>query len=221
MGDEFRSAGAAKPKLRGVSHEIAFFLSPVVWVVLLRATPSSGARVAVVVYAAALTGLFGVSALLHRRHWRPGARLWMRRADHSMIFVAIAGTYTPVAALALPRRSAAAVLAVVWAGAVAGIAARLVRRRPAAKRAAAIPYVGMGWLALVVIPQLLDRLGVLGVALLAGGGACYTAGAVTFARQSPDPRPATFGYHEVFHVLVLAGAALHFVAIRFVVLPHA
>jgi hemolysin III len=214
-------ATAVKPKLRGVSHEIAFFVSPVVWVVLLRAAPSPGARVAVAVYAAALTGLFGVSALLHRRQWAPRGRLWMRRADHSMIFVTIAGTYTPVAALGLPRRTATAVLAVVWAGAVVGIAARLVRRRPATKRVAAIPYVGMGWVALAVIPQLLDRIGVLGVALLLGGGACYTVGAVTFARQSPDPRPATFGYHEVFHVLVLAGAALHFVAIRFVVLPYA
>lgn len=211
----------AKPKLRGVSHEVAFFLSPVVWLALLPAAPSPGARVAVVVYAAALTGLFGVSALLHRRHWSPSARLWMRRVDHSMIFVTIAGTYTPVAALALPRRAAIAVLVVVWAGAAVGITARLVRRRPAPKRVAAIPYVGMGWVALAVIPQLLDRVGVLGVALLLGGGACYTAGALTFARQSPDPRPATFGYHEVFHILVLAGAALHFLAIRFVILPHA
>jgi len=212
---------AVKPKLRGVSHQVAFLLSPLVWVALLRAAHSSGARTAVVVYAAALTGLFGVSALLHRRHWPPAARLWMRRADHSMIFVAIAGTYTPVAALALPFRTAVAVLTVVWAGAAVGIAARLVRRRPAPKRVAAVPYVGIGWVAVAVMPQLLDRLGLLGVALLAGGGACYTAGAVIFARQSPDPRPATFGYHELFHALVIAGAALHLVAIRFVVLPRA
>lgn len=210
-----------KPRLRGVSHEVAFFVSPVVWVALLTAAPTPGARVAVAVYAAALTGLFGVSALLHRRHWSPRARLWMRRADHSMIFVTIAGTYTPVAALALPRRTAIAVLVVVWAGALIGIGVRLVRRRPAAKRLAAIPYVGIGWVALAVIPQLIDRLGAAGVALLVAGGACYTAGAVTFARQSPDPRPAIFGYHEVFHVLVLAGAAFHFAAIRFVVLPQA
>jgi hemolysin III len=211
----------AKPKLRGVSHEVAFFVSPVVWVVLLSAAPTPGARVAVAVYAAALTGLFGVSALLHRRHWSPRARLWMRRADHSMIFLTIAGTYTPVAALTLPRRTATAMLVVVWAGALIGVAARLVRRRPAPKRLAAIPYVGIGWVALAVMPQLLARLGVAGVVLLVGGGACYTAGAVTFARQSPNPRPAVFGYHEVFHVLVLAGAALHFAAIRFVVLPYA
>jgi hemolysin III len=212
---------AVKPKLRGVSHQVAFFASPLIWVALLRAAPSPGARASVIVYAAALTGLFGISALLHRRHWSARARLWMRRADHSMIFVAIAGTYTPVAALALPRDAATAVLVVVWVGAAAGIVTRFVRRRPAAKRVAAIPYIGMGWVALAVVPQLLDRLGVAGLALLAGGGACYTAGAVIFARQAPDPRPATFGYHEVFHVLVLAGAALHFLAIRFVVLPQA
>lgn len=143
------------------------------------------------------------------------------RADHSMIFVAIAGTYTPVAALVLPRRTAAAVLTVVWAGAAVGITVRLVRRRFTSKRLAAVPYVGIGWVALAVIPQLLDRLGVLGVALLVGGGALYTVGAVIFARQSPDPRPATFGYHEVFHAFVLAGAALHLVAVLFVVLPRA
>jgi hemolysin III len=175
----------------------------------------------VAVYAAALTGLFGVSALLHRRYWQPRARLWLRRADHSMIFVAIAGTYTPVAALALAPGMAAAVLAVVWAGALAGIVVRLARRRPASKRAAAIPYVAIGWVAVAVIPQLFSRLGVLGVGLIVSGGALYTAGAVIFARQRPDPRPAVFGYHEVFHAFVLAGAALHLIAVRFVVLPRA
>jgi hemolysin III len=215
------SGVTAKPKLRGVSHQVAFFVSPIVWVALLQAAPSTGARVAVAVYAAALSGLFGVSALLHRRHWQPAARLWMRRADHSMIFVAIAGTYTPVAALALPPRMAVAVLVAVWGGAVAGITVRLRRRRPASKRVAAVPYVAMGWVALAVIPQLLDRLGVAGVALLVGGGALYTLGAVVFARQWPDPRPAIFGYHEVFHAFVVAGAAFHLAAVRFVVLPRA
>lgn len=204
-----------------MSHEVAFFVSPVVWVVLLRAAPSAGARVAVAVYAAALSGLFGVSALLHRRHWQPAARVWMRRADHSMIFIAIAGTYTPVAALALPPEVAVAVLVTVWAGAVAGIVGRLTRRRPASKRVATIPFVAMGWVALAVIPTLLDRLGVAGVALLVGGGALYTLGAVVFARQRPDPRPAVFGYHELFHALVIAGSALHLAAVRFVVLPRA
>lgn len=210
-----------KPSLRGVSHEVAFFISPVAWVALLEAAPSTGARVAVAVYAAALSGLFGVSTLLHRRHWEPATRMWMRRADHSMIFVAIAGTYTPVAALALPSGLAIAVLVVVWGGATAGIAGRMVRRRPASKRVATIPYVALGWIAVAVIPALFDRLGVAGVALLVGGGALYTVGAVVFARQRPDPWPAVFGYHELFHVLVVAGAALHLAAVQFVVLPRA
>src|SRR5438128_7202357 len=166
----FSDVAAIKPKLRGVSHQVAFFVSPVVWVALLRAAPSSGDRAAFTVYAAALSGLFGVSALFHRRHWSPAARLRMRRADHSMIFVAIAGTYTPVAALALPPRAATAVLVVVWTGAVAGIAARLTRRRPVSKRVAVIPYIAIGWVALAVIPRLLDRLGIAGVALLVAGG---------------------------------------------------
>ena len=210
-----------KPRLRGVSHEVAFFVSPVVWVALLRAAPSAGARVAVAVYAAALSGLFGVSTLLHRRHWTPAARVWMRRADHSMIFVAIAGTYTPVAALALPPGVAIAVLVAVWGGATAGIAGRMMRRRPVSKRVATIPYVALGWVAVAVIPALFDRLGVAGVALLVGGGALYTVGAVVFARQRPDPWPAVFGYHELFHLLVIGGAALHVAAVRFAVLPRA
>ena len=210
-----------KPSLRGVSHEVAFFISPIVWLSLLMAAPSAGARVAVAVYAAALSGLFGVSALLHRRHWEPAARVWMRRADHSMIFVAIAGTYTPVAALALTPGVAIAVLVAVWGGAIGGIAGRLARRRPASKRVATIPYVALGWVAAAVMPALMNRLGVAGVGLLVGGGALYTVGAVVFARQRPDPWPAVFGYHELFHVLVIAGAALHLAAVRFVVLPRA
>src|SRR5438477_8722809 len=184
----FSDAAAIKPRLRGVSHQVAFFVSPVVWVALLRAAPSSGARAAVTVYAAALSGLFGVSALFHRRDWSPAARLWMRRADHSMIFLAIAGTYTPVAALALPSRAAAAVLVVVWTGAVAGIVIRLTRRRPASKRLSAVPYVAIGWVALAVLPQQLNRLGAAGLGLIVGGGVLYTLGAVIFARQLPDPR---------------------------------
>jgi hemolysin III len=212
-------AARAKPRLRGVSHEIAFYLSPVVWIVLLGAAPSAGARVAVAVYAAALSGLFGVSALFHRRHWSPAARLWMRRADHSMIFVTIAGTYTPVA-LALPPAIAVAVLVAVWGGTVVGIGVRFTRRRTVSKPVAAVPFLALGWVAVAVMPHLLDRLGVAGLALLVGGGVLYSLGAVVYARQWPDPRPAVFGYHEVFHAFVLAGAALHFLAVRFVVLPR-
>ena len=209
-----------KPKLRGVSHEVAFLASPLLsWMLWLRSS-TGAARLAVAVYALAMSGLFGVSALFHRRDWSPAARLRMRRLDHSMIFLAIAGTYTAIAGLALSRRTAVVVLTVVWSGALAGVAVRLLRRKPAPKRLAAVPYVAVGWIAVAVLPQLLHRLGVVGFGLVVLGGACYTAGAVVFARQRPDPSPEVFGYHEIFHALVLAGAAAHYAAVALFVLPR-
>jgi hemolysin III len=210
-----------KPRLRGVSHEVAFFASPLLSVPLWLRAPTGGARLAVAVYAIAMSALFGVSALFHRRHWSPAARLRMRRVDHSMIFLAIAGTYTAVAGLTLSGRTAVVVLTVVWVGALAGIAVRFVRRKPAPKWIAAVPFVGLGWVAVAVLPQLLQQLGVAGVSLTLAGGAFYTAGAIVYGRQAPNPYPAVFGYHEVFHALVLAGAGAHYAVVTFFVLPRA
>jgi hemolysin III len=204
-----------------VLHEVAFFASPLLSVPLWLRAHTGTARLAVAVYAVAMSSLFGASALFHRRQWSPAARLRMRRVDHSMIFLAIAGTYTPVVGLTLSGRTAMIVLTVVWAGALAGIAIRLVRRRSAPKWVAALPYVGLGWIAVAIIPQLLHRLGVAGLCLIMAGGAFYTAGAIVYGRQTPDPYPAVFGYHEVFHTLVLAGAAAHYAVVAFIVLPRA
>jgi hemolysin III len=209
-----------KPRLRGVSHQGAFFASPFLSVPLWLRADTGSSRLAVTIYATAMSGLFGVSALFHRRHWSPAARLRMRRLDHSMIFLAIAGTYTAIAGLSLSRGSAIFVLAVVWIGAIAGIGIRLVRRNGAPKWVAALPYVGLGWVAVTVLPQLLQRLGIAGLSLTLAGGAFYTAGAVVYSRQAPDPNPAVFGYHEIFHAFVLAGAAAHYAVVVFFVLPQ-
>jgi hemolysin III len=213
-------ATAGRPRLRGVSHQVAFFVSLVSGTVLIVAASGAEIRSEVAIYAASLSGLLGVSALLHRRDWRPAVRRHLRRLDHSMIFVLIAGTYTPIAGTVLHGSLRTAVLLTVWVGALAGVVLT-VAWIDAPKWAAALPYVALGWVAIVAIPQLLDGLGVAGLSLVALGGALYTTGAVVYARKRPDPIPAVFGYHEVFHALVIAAAAAHYAVIIGFVLPAA
>jgi hemolysin III len=214
------TATAGRPRLRGVSHHVAFFVSLVSGVVLIVVAPGTEIRVEAAIYAASLSGLLGVSALLHRRDWRPTVRRQLRRLDHSMIFVLIAGTYTPIAGTVLHGSMRTAVLVTVWIGALAGVVLT-VAWIDAPKWAAALPYVALGWVAVVAVPQLLDGLGVAGLSLLGLGGGLYTAGAVVYARKRPDPIPAVFGYHEVFHALVIAAAAAHYAVIIGFVLPAA
>jgi hemolysin III len=201
-----------KPKLRGVVHQWSFFVALAAGVALVVLAPAGRATLACAVYAAALCGLFGTSALYHRVTWRPPVRRWMRRLDHSMIFVLIAATYTPFATLVLSQPLSGVVLVGVWGGALAGILLTLVWIR-APKWLTAAAYIALGWFGLIAIPQLLERMGVGALALLAAGGVAYTAGAVIYARRRPDPRPGVFGYHEVFHVLVVLAAAAHFIAV--------
>jgi hemolysin III len=214
------TATAGRPRLRGVSHHVAFFVSLLSGVVLIVVAPGTEIRVEAAIYAASLSGLLGVSALLHRRDWRPTVRRQLRRLDHSMIFVLIAGTYTPIAGTVLHGSMRTAVLVTVWIGALAGVVLT-VAWIDAPKWAAALPYVALGWVAVVAVPQLLDGLGVAGLSLLGLGGGLYTAGAVVYARKRPDPIPAVFGYHEVFHALVIAAAAAHYAVIIGFVLPAA
>jgi hemolysin III len=204
----------ARPRLRGVSHQIAFFIAPFAFIPLLIAAPTAQRRLAVAVYGIAIIGLFGVSALFHRHMWATeAARLRMRRLDHSMIFVAIAGTYTPIAAVALSAPVAAVVLTLVWAGAAGGIVARMIRRRSAATWLTAIPYVALGWVAVFVMPQLWNGLSPGAFILVAVGGVLYTLGALAYATKRPNPIPNVFGYHEVFHAFVVAAAATHYAAV--------
>jgi hemolysin III len=188
---------------------------------LVLSAPSGRARLAAAIYAVSVAALCASSALYHRVQWRsPTARVWMRRLDHSMIFVLIAGTYTPFAMLALRGALASALLIAVWAGAASGIVLTLAWI-DAPDWLIALLYVLLGWVGAVAFPTVIATLGAVPVALVAAGGLLYTAGAVVYARKRPNPVAAVFGYHEVFHVLVIAAAALQYAAITFFVLPGA
>jgi hemolysin III len=213
------ASAPVKPRLRGVLHMYAFFVSVPCGVGLILAASGGRARLAATIYALAVSALLGTSALYHRITWRPAARRWMRRLDHSMIFVLIAGTYTPVALLALRGALANVVLIVLWAGALGGVAFKLLWI-DAPKWLLAAVYVVLGLVSAAVFGELPAAIGWLGVAGLAAGGLLYTLGAIVYASGRPDPAPAVFGYHEVFHVLVVAAAALHYAVIAFAVLPR-
>jgi hemolysin III len=202
-----------KPRLRGVFHQWAFFVSVVAGAVLVLIAPAGRATLATAIYAVTVASLFGVSAVYHRVNWvSEKARRWMRRLDHSMIFCLIAGTYTPFALLVLDGPLATAILVGVWGGALAGIVLNLVWV-DAPKVVTAIVYVALGWIAVVAFPDLASELGVTATVLIGAGGVLYTAGAVIYALRRPDPAPAVFGYHEIFHVLVIAAAAIQYAVI--------
>jgi hemolysin III len=209
-----------KPALRGVFHEVAFFVSLVSGAALIRAAPTAGSTLAVTIYAVSVSLMFGISALFHRHTWGPVGRRRMRRADHSTIFIAIAGSYTAVAGIALSGWARTTVLCIVWGGALVGITLRQVWL-DAPKWVIALPYVVVGWAAVAVLPQLLAALGGVGFALLLAGGVAYSAGAVVYALKRPNPIPGVLGYHEVFHACTVVGAVLHFVVIAWFVLPLA
>jgi len=208
-----------KPRLRGVFHQYAFFVSLGSGTLLVLLAPTTRATVAVAVYAVSVSALFGVSALYHRVTWTGPARRRMRRLDHSMIFLLIAGTYTPVGLLVLEGTLATAVLAVVWVGAVAGVLLELAWPGTPRWLGGAV-YLALGWVAVAAMPQLFAHLGVVGGLLIVAGGLVYSAGAAVYALRRPDPVPAVFGYHEVFHLLVIAGVAAHFLAISLYALPR-
>jgi hemolysin III len=211
---------AIRPRLRGVFHQYAFFASLITGLVLVLVAPTRKATTAAAIYAASVSGLFGASALYHRITWRPATRRWMRRLDHSMIFVLIAGTYTPFSLLILHGTVATVVLAVVWGGALLGVILKLVWL-DAPKWLMSLVYLALGWVGVATVPQMLSRAGVGAVTLLIVGGLLYSAGAVIYALRRPDPRPTVFGYHEIFHVLVIAAAAAHYAAVAAYALPAA
>ena len=208
-----------KPRLRGWLHAYAALVSigsGVVLVVVAAATRGGAAGASTAVYAATVTLLFGTSALYHRLNWSARGHAIMKRLDHSMIFVFIAGTYTPIAALSLPRATATAVLTVVWIGALFGVA--LQTAWPGAPRWLSVPcYIALGWVAVFVFPQLMHNSGVAAIVLIAAGGVLYTVGAVVYGLKRPNPWPGTFGFHEVFHLCTLLAATCHYVAIWFAV----
>lgn len=208
-----------KPRLRGVSHQWAFFVSVCMGVALVLTAPGGQARVAAAIYAVSVAGLFGASALYHRISWASAAaRRWMRRLDHSMIFFLIAGTYTPFGLLSIDGTIGTVILVAVWTGAVAGMVLKLLWI-DAPKWLGALIYVLLGWVAVAAFPGLLDELGLTATAMVAAGGVLYTVGAVVYALRRPDPSPRVFGYHEVFHALVILAAGLQYAVVAFYVLP--
>jgi hemolysin III len=201
-----------RPRLRGRLHQIAFFVALPAGIALVLLARGATARAAVLVYALSLAGLYGASAAYHRRQWTAKARARMQRLDHSMIFVLIAGTYTPFCLLALHGAWSIVLLAAVWAGAIAGIVLKLVGV-DRTKVAAAILYVALGWLAVVATPVVVTSLSAVPLILLAVGGLLYTIGAIVFSTRRPNPSPRVFGYHEVWHSFVVGGSACHYAVI--------
>jgi hemolysin III len=205
-----------KPRLRGRLHQGAFFASIPLGLLLVLLAPTARARLATLIYALTLAGLFGVSASYHLGDWSEEAYVRMRRLDHSMIFVLIAGTYTPFCLLVLQGTLATAVLIAVWAGAAVGVATKLYRVD--LHVVSGFMYILLGWLAIVSFPALLRGLDGPETALLILGGLLYTFGALVLALNRPNPWPATFGYHEVWHAMTIAAALCHYVTILLVVL---
>ena len=206
------------PRLRGVFHQYAFVAAVVGGTLLVVLADGYLERFAVWVYAVALAAMFGASALYHRFPWRTAtARLRARRLDHAMIFVFIAGTYTAFALVAFDGTARLVGLATVWIGAAFGILLNLVWI-DAPRWLIAFAYLGVGWVGLILVPQLFPSLGVAAAVLVIVGGALYSVGAITYATTWPNPFPGTLGFHEIFHLLVVAAAVTQFIALSLVVL---
>lgn len=202
------------PRLRGRLHQVAFFASIPAGIALVVAARSWPARAGVLVYALSLTAMFGTSAALHRLRWSPRARLRMDRLDRTMIYVLIAGSYTPVCLLALRPGWRVALLALVWTGAAVGIALVLRwNRRRGTGVVRMVLYLGLGWMSVLVLPELARTVGLGQLALAVLGGVLYTVGAVVLIRRRPDPSPRVFGYHEVWHAFTVAAGACHYALI--------
>jgi len=206
---------AVKPKFRGVSHEWAFFLSLGLGISLLVLADTPRKLLAVGIYTISLCALFGTSALYHRVNWKTSrARMLMRRLDHSMIFLLIAGTVTPFALLTMEGTWATAILIAVWSAAALGVVVELVWTG-SPKWVSALIYVAVGWIGALAFPAIIGGAGVAAGLLVATGGLLYTVGAVVYATGRPNPSPTYFGYHEIFHVFVIGAAGTHFAAIAF------
>jgi hemolysin III len=213
-----RELAAPRPRLRGVLHQWGFFVSLPLAAVLVGLVARGGVeRIAALAYGTSVVTMFGASALYHRVTWSPSARRWLRRLDHSMIYCLIAGTYTPFGLLVLDGAWRVAILAIVWSGAVLAICLK-VFWVDAPKWLAAVIGIGLGWVGVVVMPQIFDRIGVPGAMLLLAGGVAYTAGGIVYACRRPDPVTDVFGYHEVFHALVIVAVACQYAAVALFVL---
>ena len=201
-----------KPLLRGRFHQVALFIAVPAGIRLVVMAPSDSIRVAMVVYALSLAGLFGTSAAYHRLDLPPASSRVLRSLDHSMIFVLIAGTYTAFAVLVLPGLWQLVVLVIVWTGALAGITLKLINVDRFSMAGGTL-YIALGWIGIAALPPMLINSEILPLGLTLAGGLMYTLGTLVLLRRRPDPNPRVFGYHEIWHAVVIAAAACHYVAI--------
>jgi hemolysin III len=209
----------AKPKLRGVFHELGFYAAAAVGVVVVLTAEPGRARVAATIFASCVAVCFGASAVYHRPTWRPRARAWLARLDHAGIYLLIAGSYAPFGLIVMSKGWAIPILGIIWSGALLAIVLKLCWVRAPKWLSAAIGLT-LGWVGAVAFPQLL-KLSPVAILLVVASGLLYTMGALVYARRRPNPRPLVFGYHELFHVLVLAAVACEYVVVAFYVLPLA
>jgi len=207
-----------KPRLRGVFHELGFYVALGLGFALVATADAGRARVAAVVFSTCVIACFGASALYHRPTWKPRIRAWLARLDHAGVYLLIAGSYTPFGLLVMSEGWAIPVLTIVWTGALAAIMLKVLWVE-SPKWLSATIGLGLGWLAVAAFSQLL-KLPIAGVLLVAAGGLLYTAGAIVYIRRQPDPVPSVLGYHELFHVLTLAATGCMYASIAFFVLPR-
>ncbi|GAB4003369.1 hemolysin III family protein [Glycomyces albus] len=207
---------ATKPRLRGWLHLAAFPAALIAGLILVATAPTGTAGATAAIYAATSAALFGVSALYHRTRLSPRATARLKRLDHANIYLIIAGTYTPVAALALEGATRTAILILIWTGATCGVCFRMLWLG-APRWLYTSLYIVLGWVAVFVLPQLIAGAGTAATVLLLTGGVLYTAGGLVYALKRPNPSPAWFGFHEVFHSFTLAAYATQFIAVALVV----
>ncbi|HEY4346397.1 MAG TPA: hemolysin III family protein [Gaiellaceae bacterium] len=212
------TAAKIKPKLRGVFHELGFYVAVGLAIPLSLTAEPGKARLSAIVFSTCLIACFGASALYHRPTWSPVIRSRLARLDHAGVYLLIAGTYTPFGLLVFSRNWAIPVLTIVWTGVAAAIALKLCWP-DVPKRISAAIGITLGWVGIAAFSQLL-KLPSVGLALVLAGGLAYTLGGIAYARRSPNPFPKVFGYHEVFHILTLVAAGLQYAAIAFYVLPR-
>lgn len=203
-----------------MSFQFGFFVAVPLGIALALSAHGAAARTGASIFAASVVAMFGVGALFHRLSWTATAARRIGHFDHAAIYGLIAGTYTPIGLLVLHQSWRAPILAIVWGTAILATVAKFTWRA-APVWVAPLVSLALGWVAIVVLPQIIERIGVAGTVLLVGGGVVYTAGAVVYVRRRPDPIPHVFGYHELFHALVIVAVACQYAAIAFFVLPRA
>jgi hemolysin III len=204
------------PRLRGRLHQLGFVIAVPAGILLVVAARGVTERIAAILFGLSLLALLGASGIYHMAHWPPLVKARLQRLDHAMIFVLIAGSYTPVTLLALDPAWGITFLVLAW-GIAAGGATLAVWHMRIIRRFAVLLYIGFGWLLVLAMPAVLRALDGTELALLAAGGVLYTLGAIGLWTRRPDPNPAVFGYHEVWHAMTLAAASCHYVLVLLLV----